>query len=367
MSSLNQTLSEEEFVNACREFYMHLHNWNLLEYAGNENKLVNELPSPEKVRAKLDKEFDPKKGFEPYTQFFTQEQIEKTGCSWIPYACYLADESSFTRVIAHGSWSADPLHEIEIDIGKVRLDFPEPIAQYLVGFNIAKSNLSFKPGYGRVGCGFARFINRLDLAIQMYKFMTNLDPYAIRSDNYVQIYGQEFMAQVESKLSFSLYSEEKAARDQRRKEEDEARNAKWEQEEKARKEAGILTQNEINSELSKIAGQMQNLGSQMSKCKIDYLESQLKIYKAGSNDLVDHTKLQDLEKEYKAKISEYATEFKTISNRSESLAKMQAANSANLANSLKGIVEAFGNLASVLDKDKNDGLYDTDPASSACL
>ena len=363
--NLNHKLSEEQFVEACREFFMHLHNWDLLSYNGNEDKLVHDLPSIEKTRAKLDKEFDPKKGFEPYTQFFTQDQIGMTGCSWVPYACYLADESSFTRVIANGSWSEDPLHEYEVSIDKVMRDFPEPIVQYLVAFNICKSNHNYKPGYDKIDLDFHKFINSLDLATQMYKLMTNLDKYSITSTDYIQKYGQDFMNQVDSKLEFGSYSEFRAKQQLEREQKQAEYNAKLEQEKKARQDSGILSHCEISAEITRAGIQMQKLANSVSKAKIEYQASKLKLYEsllASNPTLFTNTNVQEqlvtLKENFEAKLQEFKNQLSSYTERINKLNQMDKINNLELESSLVKLTESLSKL-SEFGQVKDDGLYDT--------
>lgn len=353
----NQTiLSEEQFVQSCREFYMHLYNWDILGYDNdNKYKLVKVLPSVEKTRDKLDKDFLPTKFFNPYTKLFTQKQIDATGSTWIPYACYLADEAKFVQVIADGSWSDDPLHETHIDIQKVQQDYPEQIAQYLVAFNIAKSNCKYKPGYDRVSFEFSDFINTLDLAIQMYKFGSNMDNYAVGSSYYTQTYGQEFMDKLESKLIFSNYSEERAKRERDREEEEKARV----EAERKRKESGILSFGENQKAIINSVKEIQGLGIEISRLKIKYFESQAKLYKkayegsnSGNLDPSILELIQTSNSEYKTNMSELKTKSETIIAKSKELIDMQAASSYDLTSSLNKICDSFKSLELAFKKDK---------------
>lgn len=350
-------LSEEQFIEACREFYMHLHNWNSLVLAENGSELVRELPSIEKVRAKLDKEFNPKKSFEPYTDFFTQEQIRMTNNPWLPYACYLADEVSFTRVIAYGSWSEDPLYECEIDIDKVMCDFPQPIIQYLVGFNIGRLNYTYKPGYDKVECDFNKFINSLDLATQIYKLMTHIDKYIINSTYYKNKYGEEFMSLVESKLIFSSYSEEKAARDKKREEELAAYRA--EQSEQVRKESGILSHGEINTQLLQLEKEMQKLYNSMRNAQIDHLKSELKIYESFFTDQANQAILSDtnileqikiIKKSFASKLVDYKTRANEMIEKSEKLEQIKNISISNLNQCIKELKQSLSNVTQAFNK-----------------
>ncbi len=355
-------LSETEFIESCAKLYMHLYNWELSGYTNyDKSKWALTPPCAEKTRAKLDKDFAPNKSYEPYTKFFTQEQLDATGVSWIPYACYLVDESSFTRVVAAGSWSADPLHECgELDIQRIRQDFSDPIAQFILGYKISITNPTYKVPYDTVNCEFEKFITSLDLAIQIYDLMTQLDKYS-QALKYAELYGQEFMDQLESKLEFDIYDNVRAAREKERAKEDARREEERAKKEAERKAAGILTWSEIQTETAKIAGELQKLANEVSKIKIDHVNSELQVYKAalenGQSKEDIKNKITELKESLNKKFLELKTNTDLLNDKYTKLCSMQATSTSELTSCLTKLTQSLKELTDI--SNSMEELYET--------
>ena len=322
----NTKLSESEFIAACAELYMHLYNWELDGFVDcDRSKFVTTPPSVEKTRAKLDKDFLPTKYYNPYTQFFTQEQLDSTGVSWIPYACYLANEYNFTQVIAAGSWSSDPFHECgDLDIKKICQDFSDPIGQFILGIKISIINPTYKLPYDTINCEFENFITSIELATQVYKLMTHLDEYN-QASSYADIYGQDFMNELDTKLKFTNYREERdKEKAQRLKEEEEYKEqearekAKLEEErtkkEVERKAAGNLSLLEISDEVSQITKELQQIKDETFKLKIVFAECKVQIYEEGFEKGLSKEEIKPLLDALKKKLNEEFLKLKTKSD-----------------------------------------------------
>ncbi len=359
---MNSKLSETEFIESCAKLYMHLYNWELDGYTNcDRSKFVSVPPPAEKTRAKLDKDFAPNKSYNPYTKFFTQEQLDSTGVSWIPYACYLADENSFTQVIAGDSWSSDPLHECgDLDIQRIRQDFSDPIAQFILGYKISIINPTYKTPYDTVNCEFEKFITTLDLAIQIYDFMLQLEKYS-QASTYAELYGQEFMDELESKLDFDNYNNIRAKRDEKRAAEDAAREEERAKKEAERKAAGILSWSEIQVETTRIAKELQDLANQASKLKIDHVKAELEIYKTAlengqsKEDIKD--KIAELKSSLNDKFLELKTNVDTLNKRYTEITAMHVTSTSELTKCLNKLADS---LKALTDKSNSmDELYES--------
>lgn len=346
-------LSETEFVESCSELFMHLYNWELGAFDDcDKSEYVTVPPSVEKTRAKLDKYFDPNSKYNSYTEFFTQEQLESTGVSWIPYACYLANESSFTQVIAEGSWSSDPFHECgDLDIQKIRQDFSDPVAQFILGNKIAIINPTYKTPYDTIKCEFENFITTLDSAIQIYKLMTHLDKYN-QASSYVELYGKEFMDELDSKLEFDSYrnirakNEEERAKERATYEQEMAVQKAKKEEEIAKKEAerkaeGILSLNEINEETDKISTELHKLFNETFKIKTIFAECKAKIYEDAFEKGMSKEDINPLLNALKEKLK---TEFLNIKSKTDELTQRHEKFSLMKTNSINNLTSSLTKL-----------------------